>query len=145
MGKDVLREFLRDKEFSTSEFIAASLANMVVLYIVNSIMGWNLSFIDPSFATLIPLINLVVAAGLAVNLVFIFFRKQWLWSFTQIILNTLGYLMVSSLYSVFPFTFRNIYIFYSVRFALLIAMIVMAVAVFLHGLKFVLKFIVKYG
>lgn len=54
-----------------------------------------------------------------------------------------GYLLVSSLYSVFPFTFRNIYVFYSVKFGLLVAMVVMAVAVFLHGLKFVLKFILK--
>ncbi|WP_226891122.1 hypothetical protein [Methanothermobacter thermautotrophicus] len=51
--------------------------------------------------------------------------------------------MVSSLYSVFPFTFRNVYVFYSVRFALLVAMVVLAVAVFLYGLKFVLKFILR--
>ncbi|MCG2828893.1 hypothetical protein [Methanothermobacter sp. K4] len=143
MDNKILKEFLRDKELKNQEFVFGIIVNIILLYIVNSVMNWNLSFITESFRGLIPLFNVVIAANLIANAALIIYRKQWLWTFTQIILSALGYLMVSSLYSVFPFTFRNIYVFYSVKFALLVAMVVMAVAVFLHGLKFVLKFILK--
>ncbi|BAZ98965.1 hypothetical protein [Methanothermobacter sp. EMTCatA1] len=143
MENKALVEFLGDKEFKNSEFVAGIVANLVLLYIINSVMNWDISFIADSFRDLIPLFNAVIGANLAANACFLIYRRQWFWTFMQIILSALGYLMVSSLYSVFPFTFRNIYVFYSVRFALLVAMVVLAVAVFLHGLKFVLKFVLK--
>ena len=143
MKNKALVEFLGDKEFRNSEFVAGIVANLVLLYIINSVMNWDISFIADSFRDLIPLLNAVIGANLAANFCFLIYRRQWFWTFMQIILSALGYLMVSSLYSVFPFTFRNLYVFYSVRFALLVAMVVLAVAVFLHGLKFVLKFVLK--
>jgi len=143
MKNKALVEFLGDKEFRNSEFVAGIVANIVLLYIINSVMNWDISFIADSFRDLIPLLNAVIGANLAANFCFLIYRRQWFWTFMQIILSALGYLMVSSLYSVFPFTFRNLYVFYSVRFALLVAMVVLAVAVFLHGLKFVLKFVLK--
>lgn len=143
MENKALVEFLGDKEFRNSEFVAGIVANLVLLYIINSVMNWDISFIADSFRDLIPLLNAVIGANLAANTCFLIYGRQWFWTFMQIILSALGYLMVSSLYSVFPFTFRNIYVFYSVRFALLVAMVVLAVAVFLHGLKFVLKFVLK--
>lgn len=145
MDNKILKEFLRDKELKNQDFIVSIIVNIILLYIVNSVMTWNLSFVAESFRGLIPLFNVVIAANLIANAALIIYRKQWLWTFTQIVLSALGYLLVSSLYSVFPFTFRNIYVFYSVKFGLLVAMVVMAVAVFLHGLKFVLKFILKVG
>ncbi|MGB9838761.1 hypothetical protein [Methanothermobacter sp.] len=143
MDNKILKEFLRDKELKNQDFVFGIIANIILLYIVNSVMNWDLSFVTESFRGLIPLFNVVIAANLIASAALIIYRLQWLWTFTQIILSALGYLMVSSLYSVFPFTFRNIYVFYSVKFALIVAMVVMAVAVFLHGLKFVLKFILK--
>ncbi|MDI9614323.1 hypothetical protein [Methanothermobacter sp.] len=143
MDNNILKEFLRDKELKNQEFLVGIIVNIILLYIVNSVMNWNLSFVEESFRELIPLFNVVIAANLIANAALIIYRKQWLWTFAQIILSALGYLLVSSLYSVFPFTFRNIYVFYSVKSGLLVAMVVMAVAVFLHGLKFVLKFILK--
>ena len=143
MASKILVEFLKDKEFKNSEFVAGIVANLVLLYIINSVMSWDISFIADSFRDITPLLNAVVGASLAANALFMVYRKQWFWTFMQIILSALGYLMVSSLYSVFPFTFRNVYVFYSVRFALLVAMVVLAVAVFLYGLKFVLKFILR--
>ncbi|MDI9618137.1 hypothetical protein [Methanothermobacter sp.] len=143
MDNNILKEFLRDKELKNQEFLVGIIVNIILLYIVNSVMNWNLSFVEESFRELIPLFNVVIAANLIANATLIIYREQWLWTFAQIILSALGYLLVSSLYSVFPFTFRNIYVFYSVKSGLLVAMVVMAVAVFLHGLKFVLKFILK--
>lgn len=143
MDNKILKEFLRDKELKNQDFVFGIIANIILLYIVNSVMNWDLPFVTESFRGLIPLFNVVIAANLIASAALIIYRVQWLWTFTQIILSALGYLMVSSLYSVFPFTFRNIYVFYSVKFALIVAMVVMAVAVFLHGLKFVLKFILK--
>jgi len=139
----ILKEFLRDKELKNQDFIVSIMVNIILIYIVNSVMTWNLSFLAESFRGLIPLFNVVIAANLIANAALIIYREQWLWTFTQIVLSALGYLLVSSLYSVFPFTFRNIYVFYSVKLGLLVAMMAMAVLVFLHGLKFVLKFILK--
>lgn len=143
MDNKILVEFLRDKEFKSSEFVAGIIVNILLLYIINSVMNWDISFIADSFRDIVPLLNAVVGANLAANFCFLIYRRQWFWTFMQIILSALGYLMVSFLYSVFPFTFRNIYVLYSVRFALIVAMVVLAVAVFLYGLKFVLKFILK--
>lgn len=67
MENKALVEFLGDKEFKNSEFVAGIVANLVLLYIINSVMNWDISFIADSFRDLIPLFNAVIGANLEIG------------------------------------------------------------------------------
>ncbi|WP_226891124.1 hypothetical protein [Methanothermobacter thermautotrophicus] len=77
MASKILVEFLGDKKFKNSEFVAGIVANLVLLYIINSVMSWDISFIADSFRDITPLLNAVVGASLAANALFMVYRKQW--------------------------------------------------------------------
>lgn len=138
MGKP-LEKFLKDKEFKNSEFIGAIIINLILLYLINNILSWKLSFILISFKDVIPILNIVVIANITANILYIVYKEEWFWSLSQVALNVISYIMLSTIYRIFPFYFKNIYVYYMVRGLLIVAMIVTLIAIFAHSIKFILK------
>ncbi|MBC7118930.1 MAG: hypothetical protein H5T36_00600 [Methanobacteriaceae archaeon] len=134
-----LKKFLKDKEFKNSEFIGAIIINLILLYLINNILSWKLSFILISFKDVIPILNIVVIANITANILYIVYKEEWFWSLSQVALNVISYIMLSTIYRVFPFYFKNIYVYYMVRGLLIVAMIVTLIAIFAHSIKFILK------
>ncbi len=138
LGKP-LEKFLKDKEFKNSEFIGAIIINLILLYLINNILSWKLSFILISFKDVIPILNIVVIANITANILYIVYKEEWFWSLSQVALNVISYIMLSTIYRIFPFYFKNIYVYYMVRGLLIVAMIVTLIAIFAHSIKFILK------
>ena len=70
-GKDFVRSLLKEKEPKTSEFVFAIIANIILLYIVNSMLSWNLSFISLSFQEVLWIFNISIAATIIANIIFL--------------------------------------------------------------------------
>ena len=140
-GKDFLKNFLKEKEPKSSEFIAAIVVNLIVLYIVNNLLSWNLSFITASFQDVIWIFNLSLSATIIANIIFLIYHPGWLRSIIRIILNILGFLVAYYLYTVFPFTFSNNLVTFSLEFALIVAMVVMVIVTIVEIVKFILRII----
>ena len=138
-GKNFLKNFLKEKEPKTSEFIAVIVVNLIFLYIVNNLLSWNLSFITSSFQDVLWIFNLSIAATIVGNVLFLIYHPTWFRSIIQIILNILGFLVVYYLYTVFPFVFSNGLITFSLKFALIVAMVVMVIVTIVEVVKLILR------
>ncbi|MFA0834523.1 MAG: hypothetical protein ACC609_11015 [Methanobacterium formicicum] len=140
-GKNFLKNFIKQKEPKTSEFIVAIIANLIFLYIVNNLLSWNLSFIAPSFQDVLWIFNISISATIIGNIIFLIYHPTWFRSIIRIILNILGFLVVYYLYTVFPFIISNYLVTFSVKFALIVAMVVMVIATIVEIVKLILRMI----
>ncbi len=140
-GEDFLKKILKEKEPKTSEFIGTIVVNIIFLYIVNNLLSWNLSFIAPSFQDVLWIFNLSITATIIGNILFLIYHPGWFRSLIRIILNILGFMVAYYLYTVFPFIFSNSWVTFSVKFALIIAMVVMVIVTIFEIVKFILRII----
>jgi len=135
--------FLKEKEFKTSEFVVAIIANIIVLYIVNNLLNWNLSFIAPSFTEVLFILNVSIVANIVANIGFIIYQKGWFKTLVQIVLNIIGFIVANTLYTVFPFTFQTIAFAYILKFILIIGMVALVIATLVEVVRFILIYILK--
>lgn len=138
-GKNFLKTFLKEKEPKKSEFIAAIVANIILLYIVNNLLSWNLSFIASSFQDVLWIFNISITATIIGNLIFLIYHPGWFRSIIRIILNILGFMVVYYLYTVFPFIFSNGWVIFSLEFAFIVAMVVMVIVTIVEVVKLILR------
>jgi len=105
---------------------------LILLYLINSHGNFRLI----SFKDVIPILDIVVIANIS-NL-YIVYKEEWFWSFSQVALNVMSYIMLSTIYRLFPFYFQK-HLCTLVRGLLIVAMIVTLIAIFAHSIKFILK------
>jgi hypothetical protein len=86
-------------------YIAAVLVNLILIYVVNNLLNWGVSWITSAFVAVLWAMNLSLAAQIVANLLWYFYDPRWLRSLVQIVLNGFGLLSTYMLYVVFPFDF----------------------------------------
>ena len=138
-GNNFLKNLLKEKEPKTSEFVGAIIANIILLYIVNNLLSWNLSFIAPSFQDVLWIFNISITATIIGNILFLIYHPGWFRSIIQIILNILGFTVVYYLYTVFPFILNNGWVIFAVKFALIVAMVVLVIVSIFEVVRLILR------
>ena len=138
-GNNFLKNLLKEKEPKTSEFVGAIIANIILLYIVNNLLSWNLSFIAPSFQDVLWIFNISIAATIIGNILFLIYHPGWFRSIIQIILNILGFTVVYYLYTVFPFILNNGWVVFAVKFALIVVMVVLVIVSIFEVVRLILR------
>ena len=84
----------------------AVVVNVIGLVIVNNILDWGwLSWLTEDFETLLPIINLSLAASIVVNLAYITYDSKWFKALCEIGLATISLLVAIRTWRVFPFDF----------------------------------------
>lgn len=84
-------------------YIAAIVVNLVMLYIVNNVLAWDLSFITAEFTEALGVINVSIGAAILANLVFVSYDPRWFRHLAQIGLSLLSVRVLYTLFIVFPF------------------------------------------
>lgn len=138
-----LKKFLKKREPKRPEFAIAIIINLIFLYIVNNLLSWNISFITPSFADILWILNISIVANILANIIFLIYYHDWLKTLIQVLLNILGILVVYYLYVVFPFVFSNIWITWGLGIALILALFGIVIATFIEAARFILIYIIK--
>lgn len=138
-GNNFLKNLLKEKEPKTSEFVGAIIANIILLYIVNNLLSWNLSFIAPSFQDVLWIFNISITATIIGNILFLIYHPGWFRSIIQIILNILGFTVVYYLYTVFPFILNNGWVVFAVKFALIVVMVVLVIVSIFEVVRLILR------
>jgi hypothetical protein len=138
-GNNFLKNLLKEKEPKTSEFVGAIIANIILLYIVNNLLSWNLSFIAPSFQDVLWIFNISITATIIGNILFLIYHPGWFRSIIQIILNILGFTVVYYLYTVFPFILNNGWVIFAVKFALIVVMVVLVIVSIFEVVRLILR------
>ncbi|GAB4310621.1 MAG: hypothetical protein Kow0019_08690 [Methanobacteriaceae archaeon] len=130
--------FFKEREFKTSDFVGAIIVNIIFLYIVNNLLNWNLSFITPRFSEVLLVLNISIIANIIANIGFLVYQKGWFRSIVQIILNGIGFVVVYTLYTVFPFTFQSIWITYGLLLILIIGMVGLVISTIYELVRLIL-------
>ncbi len=86
-------------------YVVAIVINVIALFILHSIPGWNLSFITASFPSTLWAFDLSIGATIVANVLFLAYDAPWFRHLAQLILNVFGFIVVYTLYTVFPFDF----------------------------------------
>lgn len=138
---DFLKKIFEEKDASKSEFIVAIIVNIIILYIVNNVLSWNLSFITSSFQDVLWIFNISICATIIANLIFLAYHPGWFRSLVKIILNTLAFLVCYYLYTIFPFIFSQVAYTIILKMVLFVGMVALLIASLIEVLRLIYKII----
>ena len=124
--KNLRNGLIKEKAINKSEYIFAIIANLIILYIANNIMNWNLSFISATFRQVLWAINLAIGSAIIGNILFLFYDPSWFRHLLKVFINILGLIAVYTFYIIFPLNFSQNLISLGVIFALIVMMIAFA-------------------
>lgn len=119
---------MKEKAVNKSEYIFAIIANLIILYIANNIMNWNLSFISATFSQVLWVINLAIGSAIIGNILFLFYDPSWFRHILKVFINILGLIAVYTFYIIFPLSFSHNLVSLGVIFALIVMIIAFALA-----------------
>ena len=90
-----------------SEYIGAIIANGVLVFVLNNLLGWGVPFLTESYKDCIWAIDISLIAVITANFVFIFFDRDWFKHLLQVFTNAASFMCVYVIHAIFPFEFAN--------------------------------------
>ncbi len=118
-------------------YAIAVVTNVIMWYVINNLLNWNIPFITPHFVDVIRAFNLSVGATAVANALFIIYDPGWFHHLVQMALNVLAFNAAYVLYTIFPFAFNNPIVHQVFRVALIFAMVGTAIAFITELVKLV--------
>jgi hypothetical protein len=89
-------------------YVIALLVNTLLIYLVNVWPGWAvLPFLTAGMVQVLPLINLSLVAGIAMNLIYLAYDERWLVAVGELTTTGIGLAAIVRLWQVFPFDFAT--------------------------------------
>jgi hypothetical protein len=89
-------------------YFAVIVVNAALLFVLNGQPGWQaVPFLTSATTQVLGLVNLSLAAGLAVNLVYLAYDPPWLKSLGDLVTAGIGLAVGIRLWQVFPFAFHG--------------------------------------
>lgn len=127
ISKKIKDGLLKEKESKKSEYVIAVIANVIIFYIANNIVNWNLSFIAPSFTQVLWAINLAIGIKILGDILLIIYDPSWLRHTTKAVMNVFSFVAAYTFYVIFPLSFSQNWI--SIFFVLLLILIMIGIVV----------------
>jgi hypothetical protein len=118
--------FYEEKRKKWYEYLFTSIINLILLYIANNILYWNLSFISSSFSEVLFAVNLSLIVKIVGNISFIFYHPPWFKHATKVIINITALLAAYMFYVVFPFIISQNFIVVGLKIIIILAIIATA-------------------
>ncbi|MCZ3367390.1 MULTISPECIES: hypothetical protein [Methanobacterium] len=134
----------KEKNSKKSEYIGAIVVNVILLYIFNNILNWQVNFITNAFNEVLWVINLAIMATIIGNIMFLIFNPEWFRHIIKMILNIFAFTAIYSIYSVFPFNFSSFLIDWSVTIALIFIMVGIAVATIIELFFLIINILARF-
>lgn len=88
-----------------ADHLAAVFSNLIVLWIINNVQGWNLSFVTDAYPAVLWVLNVAVVAQILGNGALVIYGSRWLHHLVNLVLHVLGVLSLIVLYVIYPFDF----------------------------------------
>jgi hypothetical protein len=117
------------KQRRAGEFIGGILGNLIALVLFNTALAWRHlthGVILPTWGDILWAANFSLIIQIALNLILVFYRPAWLYSFRQLIAAAVGLVSIIVFYIVFPVDFAQIDLYWINRVLRLILIIGMA-------------------
>lgn len=84
-------------------YVAAIIVNLIMLYVVHSLLRWGVPFLTEDWAAVLPYMDNSIWTTIAANIAWIFYDARWFRRLLQIGLNVLGFRVVWAMFTIFPF------------------------------------------
>ncbi len=128
----------------TSDYIGSVVVNGILLYVVNKIPSWNLSFITEAFSQVLFAMNLSLGAQVGGNLFVSFYREKRARNGILFLLDIASLYGAVTVLRVFPFRFDEIpvpFLEKGVRIVLMVGIAVTAISAVVRFVKFVVSLV----
>jgi hypothetical protein len=117
----------------TSGYIASIVIDMILLYVVQHVVDWNVPWITPAWSDVLWAVNLSLTASIVANALFLAYDRAWFHRLVDVITTALALLAAYWMYVLFPFDFDPQWtplahlVFAAMLFGLVIAVLVLSV------------------
>ncbi|MCX6304470.1 MAG: hypothetical protein NT040_05845 [Bacteroidetes bacterium] len=125
------------------EYISAIIFNLVFLWIVNHIPGWNLGFIKDNFMVVLWILNVNILVQIGGNALMLLSGLPTIRYIVQIIIESASFVTQMVLFYIYPFDFSHFHglfwLDWFLPIALIIGMVVSAIKVFSNLWKLIFR------
>jgi hypothetical protein len=83
-------------------YIVSIFVNILLIFIANNLLNWNVPFLTQDFAQCLWAVNLSLGVTIFINFIFIFFDRRWFKNLMQVFGNVLGFISGYIFLRVFP-------------------------------------------
>lgn len=135
----------KNKNSKKSEYIGAIVVNIILLYIFNNLLNWQVYFITNALNEILWIINIAIIVTIIGNIMFLIFNPEWFRHIIKIIMNIFAFTAVYSIYSVFPFNFSSFLIDWSVTIALIFIMVGIVIATIVELFFLIISILARFN
>lgn len=135
-----LKDRFKDKEHNRFEFIVAIIVNIVIWYIANNLLNWNIGFISNSFVDVLGILNLFLMVSIIINIIFIFYHTNWFRNLLLLLPDILSLNVAYAFLVVFPFNLNPLWTLI-LKIIIILAMIGIIISIIVHIIKLVVEII----
>ena len=137
MFSGIKNSLMEDKKEKWYDYLLVVIIDLVLLYIANSLLYWNLSFIASSFSDVLWAVDLSLIVAIVANLSFILFDPPWLKIFCKIIISFTALVAAFTILSVFPFVINQFILAVGLKIIIIIAILASVVSIIFQIMKMV--------
>ena len=127
-----------EKPPNRSEYIFGIIINLILFYIANNILNWNLSFIAPSFSQVLWAINLAIVVTIIGNIFLIIYSVPWFRHLVKAVMNIFGFIAAYIFYTVFPLIFSQSYLVVLAKIILILILVVSFLSIIFEIVKMII-------
>lgn len=120
----------------TQEYVMDIIINLFLLYIINHLLSWHVSFLTPNFSQVVPVINVLLVAHIIANAIFISYPRRWFRSLIQLFLLYLSLYLMQVVTTIFPFLIASTLV-PLVKFIFTLGMIAIVIAGIIEFVRFI--------
>jgi len=132
--------FTQEKKIKWYQYLFTALMDLILLYIANNLIYWNLSFISASYTDVLWAVNLTIFFTIVGNVSFILYDPPWFKHLTKIIINSTALYTAYIIYMVFPFTLNQEYQVIILKIVIILAMIAAFLSIIFEIIKLLYAF-----
>lgn len=121
-----------------SEYVIAIIINLILLYLANNLLTWDVPYLTRSFAdTPLFVLNISIIATLAANMIFLVFDPAWFTALTRAVLNVISIIFLYVFLTVFPLNVFNESTIFWIKVVLALGIAGTAIAFFVELYRFI--------
>lgn len=118
-------------------YIISILVNIFMWFVFHNLLNWGIEFVTPEFTQVLWALDLSIGVTIIANALFLIYDPPWFKYLGQMAMNVAGIISVYTLWRVYPFDFGGLDPL--VRFALLIALFGILVAIVVETINLVFR------
>jgi hypothetical protein len=135
--------FIEEKPVKKSDYVFSVIANLVLLYIANNLLSWNLSFVTPTYTQVLWAINLSIVVSIIVNILLVAYDSPWFRHSMKALMNIFALFATYIFYIIFPLSFSQTNTVLAVKIFLILLMVILVITVVYEILK--VLFVIFYS